>query len=56
MAACLKCGKAKLRRDDHGRRKCRRCGCMPSGRKLDQGGNPPPIINQGKPENVFVSD
>lgn len=40
MASCLKCGKAKLRRDKQGRRKCRHCGVMPSAKQLDQGGNP----------------
>lgn len=41
MASCLKCGQAKLRRDKRGRRKCRHCGVMPSGRGLDMGGNAP---------------
>lgn len=39
MASCLRCGKAKLPRDKSGRRKCRRCGVMPSNRHLDRGGN-----------------
>jgi transcription initiation factor TFIIIB Brf1 subunit/transcription initiation factor TFIIB len=43
MASCIRCGKAKLKRDKHGRRKCGRCGVMPSNRRLDQGGNPRPI-------------
>lgn len=43
MACCIRCGKAKLRRDRRGRRKCGRCGVMPSNRRLDQGGNPRPI-------------
>lgn len=41
MAACLKCGQAKLRRDKMGRFKCRRCGVAPSAKFLDMGGNPP---------------
>ena len=41
MASCLKCGLAKLRRDKLGRRKCRRCGVMPSAKFLDRGGNRP---------------
>ena len=40
MGSCLKCGRAKLKRDKLGRRKCKRCGFMPSGKFLDLGGNP----------------
>lgn len=40
MAACTKCGKAKLKRRANGRRVCDRCGCQPSNRGMDQGGNP----------------
>lgn len=43
MASCLKCGKSKLRSDKFGRRKCRRCGVMPSNKHLDRGGNYPLI-------------
>jgi hypothetical protein len=40
MASCLKCGRAKLPRDKFGKYKCRRCGVAPSGKWLDQGGEP----------------
>ena len=47
MAACNKCGKPRVRRDKQGRRKCRRCGFLPSGaRRLDQGGNPPALHDE----------
>lgn len=44
MASCIRCGQSKLRRDKLGRRKCKRCGVMPSAKHLDRGGNkrPPP--------------
>lgn len=40
MASCPKCGKPKVRRNKLGQRKCKRCGCLPSNKFLDRGGNP----------------
>jgi len=38
MASCIKCGQRKLRKDSHGRRKCKRCGVNPSNNHLDRSG------------------
>ena len=41
MAACPKCGRAKVRRHSvHKYRVCRRCGVLPGVRHCDQGGAP----------------